>query len=285
MKKTLLLTFLFFVFSVISFAGVTSMADETKDGTRFFYRGGKEIARWYNDKDGKLVKEGEKIAGNVKMDLVNADGVTVNASYKFSNNEVAPGKYTWNYKKSGKIESVFNYIDGERTYSYKLYYDGGPLREEGSVVKKKTAGPFIQYYSNGMMKFQGTYINGLLEGRAKTFYYEKGNVFEDFVYKNGVENGPYVSYHPNGKVNLEGKYKDGKLDGYYKMTDDAGILAQEGQYVKGNPEGDILFYDIKGKLDKVTSYKEGKKVKTTYKQGFMKIMQETFGGVLTFLNK
>ena len=71
------------------------------------------------------------------------------------------------------------------------------------------------YYMNGVLKDEGNYEDGLLNGFAKT-YYENGNLKSEEIYKNGIKCCLSKTYYENGNLEVEGTIKNGKIDGIVK---------------------------------------------------------------------
>ena len=65
-------------------------------------------------------------------------------------------------------------------------------------------------YEFGLYKYEGSYVNGKLEGEGKAYYHDDGNYIEG-TFKNGLFHGYGKSYFKNGKVEYEGEW----IDGYY----------------------------------------------------------------------
>jgi hypothetical protein len=59
---------------------------------------------------------------------------------------------------------------------------------------------------------QGTLVRGKKEGHWVE-YHDNGRLLQKGTYKNGKPDGPWISYHDNGQLESKGTYKDGKKDG------------------------------------------------------------------------
>ena len=64
------------------------------------------------------------------------------------------------------------------------------------------------YYENGQIRTDATYINGALDG-SYTFYHDNGEIYVQVDYRRGDLDGLITFYKPNGKVLEKVLYKDG----------------------------------------------------------------------------
>ena len=70
-------------------------------------------------------------------------------------------------------------------------------------------GKIIEYNEDGILEFEGEYLNGKRNGKGKEYYRNKQLKFEG-EYLNGDRNGKGKEYYKNGKLKFEGKYLNGK---------------------------------------------------------------------------
>jgi len=73
-------------------------------------------------------------------------------------------------------------------------------------------GEFVSKYPNGVIKAEGTVLNGKRSG-LWTAYHSNGNKQSENEYKAGVLFGKTVVYHANGQVMYIGYYKNGQYEG------------------------------------------------------------------------
>jgi antitoxin component YwqK of YwqJK toxin-antitoxin module len=79
-------------------------------------------------------------------------------------------------------------------------------------------GPFKQYFDKNLIKGEGNYVNGLMEGK-NTYYFPNGVQVASGFYKNGQKNGPWIYKEQDGKIKEKELYKLGRL-ATQKETDD-----------------------------------------------------------------
>ncbi len=74
--------------------------------------------------------------------------------------------------------------------------------------------------------------------------------------KSEIIDGYLIKYHANGKtIWSKGKMVDGSCEGYWEWYRPDGTLKRSGHFHKGEPVGEWITYDQKGKVYKVTQKK------------------------------
>jgi antitoxin component YwqK of YwqJK toxin-antitoxin module len=124
-----------------------------------------------------------------------------------------------------------------------IYYKNGKKKYEGYFINDLLNNEGIEYYDNGNIKCKGFFKNGLLNGYGVE-YYENNNIKYEGYFKNGVLNGYAIEYYDFGNKKYEGYFKNGLLNGdgieYYIHGD----KKYEGNFENGLPhEYCIEYYD------------------------------------------
>lgn len=96
-------------------------------------------------------------------------------------------------------------------------------------------GPFLDKYSNGIVKMKGEIVKGKKDG-IWTAYFPSGVKQSESKYTNGVLDGKSAIFYENGNLRMAGYYDDGKRDGVWRL------------------------YKEDGSFDKQINYKDGKKL-------------------------
>lgn len=91
----------------------------------------------------------------------------------------------------------------------------------------------VQYYESGKRKMEGSYQNGVREGKWVAWY-ENDTVWSIGYYKNGKRNGLSAVYHPNGVKYYDKNYKNDIAEGKWNFYNEDGSLVGEAYYHKGN---------------------------------------------------
>jgi antitoxin component YwqK of YwqJK toxin-antitoxin module len=109
--------------------------------------------------------------------------------------------------------------------------DGSPKRvciykgkgEDRELIKETT------YYSSNQKQMEGTYKDGLRDGKWM-YWYENGNVWSEGFFVKGKSDGLRINYFENGKKRQEGHYKNDARVGKWKFYDENGKVLGENKY-------------------------------------------------------
>lgn len=101
---------------------------------------------------------------------------------------------------------------------------------DGTEVK---SGPEVAWFANGNVQFEGTYVNGLLEG-VTTEYHESGQKWVETHFVHGLKDGPCLTWNTKGVLVREEHYAADKPVGTWKTWDQGGEL--ESVQVRDTPE-------------------------------------------------
>ncbi|MDP8266034.1 MAG: hypothetical protein P9M07_03715 [Candidatus Aceula meridiana] len=107
-------------------------------------------------------------------------------------------------------------------------------------------GPYEEYYSDGSLKFEGYFKNGLEDGIFKNYSLE-GWLVSERTYEKGRSFGLQKEYYPNGKLNLEWTVNDLGLEGSFKTYSQEGVLVREEIY-RENVLKEVRSYAGQGKV-------------------------------------
>ncbi|MGE0566305.1 MAG: toxin-antitoxin system YwqK family antitoxin [Bacteroidia bacterium] len=156
---------------------------------------------------------------------------TYSQSYEIVNN----GKDTLNMiDKSGKKQGKWITYGKNKPGTC---YQANQKIDEGKYQDNRKQGNWMEYYCNGNLKNQITFLNGRPNGFS-VMYYENGNKKEEGMWSINKWVGNYSSYYENGQVQHSFKYNSaGRRDGYQSYYYENGELALEGNFVNGREEG------------------------------------------------
>jgi TonB family protein len=101
-----------------------------------------------------------------------------------------------------------------------------------SVVSLPAQEPQKDFYSNGNVKSEINYSNGVREGEAK-FYYENGSLEEERYYVNGRVEGLVKYYNEAGKLIEMANLENGKREGPTSIYDSTGAYLTDINYEAG----------------------------------------------------
>ena len=158
--------------------------------------------------NGKLLFEGEYY-----NNYMNGKG----KKYYNNGNLMFEGEFLHSNKINGyfynfKSEKETEIINGAgKVKEYDVY--NGKLTFEGNYKNGlRWNGIIKEYNEQGIIIFEGVYINGEKEGN-KIYYYDNGNIKSIHNYKNW---GIVKEYYDDGKIKLEGNIFDGIVKEYHK---------------------------------------------------------------------
>ena len=114
--------------------------------------------------------------------------------------------------------------------------------------------------SNGMVKGEGTTVDGLHEGDW-TFYYPDGRKRSRGAYRKDVQTGPWTAWHENGRVEWLGVYGDrGGRSDLWSYYHDNGEVRARGRYREDFEQGYWEFHDRSGAFLRAGSFDSARQV-------------------------
>jgi antitoxin component YwqK of YwqJK toxin-antitoxin module len=226
--------FLFFILiAMISFPGFTQETLNKKDAA------GSRQGPWIKlDSAGRKVYEGQ-----------------------FKNN-IPQGIFKY-YFPGGSMKAVSVFSEDGQTTATTTYFPTGKKNAEGKYVNEKREGlwRFFSEFDESLVS-EESYKSGQKNGTAKTFF-AGTKVAEVINWKDGLREGPWIQYFDDGTVKLQGTYKNDMKEGPMTVFYPTGLKFNNGQYLKGFPDGKWLTYDLDGKLLSTDIYDHGVLIKTS----------------------
>ncbi len=274
-----------------------------------------EVSEYYSAfKCTKHYKHG-KIDGQLIMRDVQTNDIILKEVYR---NGLLQSKKETNVKIDIKDNKT---VDTGKTFSRsvfeRVFYDNDKevarqiLNQHGAVVKqsgKVYSGLAKEFYSNGSLKKEAYFENGLPQGKVNIYdqngriiaieQYEKGlkngqTVLYNFIqnvlaeekldYKNGMINGKHQLFGPNGKLILVEEYKNDKLNGTREIFFQNGKPSSKENYKDDVLEGTRQMYYESGQVLYEESYIGGKlqgKRKGYYPDGSLFLQENYKDGLL-----
>jgi hypothetical protein len=141
----------------------------------------------------------------------------------------------------------FNNLKGHITLLYLLLIyscnnSNEPFDNGNHFIKK-------EFYSNGKLKTEATYINdSVLDGLYK-MYFINGNVESESTYKHGKKEGVTKDYYPSGKLMSTTEFHDGKAEGNGIWYYENGVIESKYLWIKGLSFGDGFYFRKDGTLE------------------------------------
>ncbi len=158
------------------------------------------------------------------------------------------------------VAQDFNKTDskGRRQGQWRDFYPNGQLRYEGQFKNDKCKGVFKYYDEQGNLKATNEFDKSGEKALNKTFA-PNGRVIATGCYLNQKKDGEWKYYDKvSGQLRLVEDNKEGKVHGWSKLFNpNNGALAEETQYVDGQPEGQCRKYSDMGVLIMECRYRNG----------------------------
>ena len=155
----------------------------------------------------------------------------------------------------------FNKTDskGRRQGIWRGFYPNGQLRYEGQFKNDKCKGTFKYYDEQGNLKATNEFDKSGEKALNKT-YAPNGRVIATGYYQNQKKEGEWKYFdEASGQLRLVEDNKEGKVHGWSKLYNpNNGVLAEETQYVEGQPEGQCRKYSNTGTLLMECQYHKGR---------------------------
>ena len=147
---------------------------------------------------------------------------------------------------------------GRRQGEWKDFYPNGQLRYEGRFKNDICRGTFRYYDQNGNLQATNEFDKSGERCLNKT-YAPSGRVIATGYYQNQKKEGEWKYYDSNsGQLRLVEDNKAGKVHGWSRLYNpNNGVLAEETQFVEGQPEGQCKKYSDTGVLMMECQYHNG----------------------------
>lgn len=120
-------------------------------------------------------------------------------------------------------------------------------------IKPYTGKAVIYYSGTNIIKEELTYKDGILNGKA-TSYYKSGEIKRKGEYYWGRYTGKWVSWYENGNRQYEVEYNNDTLCGNYISWYSTGVIEKKGSYTDNNRTGTWVEYDEAGMIVKKQNY-------------------------------
>ncbi|HHP7239945.1 toxin-antitoxin system YwqK family antitoxin [Longibacter sp.] len=111
-------------------------------------------------------------------------------------------------------------------------YESWAKKLRRSVVDGLPEGLWMEWYENGVPRYQATWRRGRGEG-LWTYYHENGEIRERVTVTGDVYDGLAEGWHASGAKAFEGHYRNGNKDGRWRRWDERGLLATVKVYRDG----------------------------------------------------
>ncbi|WP_299221747.1 hypothetical protein [uncultured Aquimarina sp.] len=178
------------------------------------------------------------------------------------------------YYENGTLKSKCNYFCGLRQGNYFYYRENGKLDWIDFYTADKEMGT-QEFYENGLLSKNSTYSylyskhdGHDLKATVETEYYEDGSVKIQRTIKElqgDIEKESFKEYYPNGFLKTESEIIDLDKNGVYREFYENGNTKYEGIFKDDKPIDKQYYYNLKGEVVKIETWKKGIIVNTEIK--------------------
>lgn len=136
-------------------------------------------------------------------------------------------------------------VGGVRQGKWRIEGRNGTV-DEGSYVNGKKHGLWRTTTSDGTVRSEVTFANGIADGKA-TYYYPDGTVMERGTWRIDHWEGDYERFYPNGGKACTFKYdSNGRRAGRQTYYHQNGNMMFDGNWTDGRINGTLTVYNEKG---------------------------------------
>jgi antitoxin component YwqK of YwqJK toxin-antitoxin module len=200
------------------------------------------------------------------------------------------------YGRHGELRRTIHYVNGVLHGTETRYHENGQISRTAVFEQGKVHGAMTRYYPGGQVEATMEFRKGMLQGMY-TYYFETGQVSMTAQYRNGLIHGTSRLYHRNGNLEWTKGYRKGNPHGERIAWDSTGVPMQgqhtfriapyseatftvicnkgkpegeftvaypdgkvlfKGRYVLGLPDGEWIYYESTGLVDRVDVYRKGR---------------------------
>jgi len=233
---------------------------------------GKVVARkWERQKQGKwefFDADGRLIRfENYKDNLLNGESKVYYANGQVSHEmmylgDKMNGPFT-EYTIEGKVSKKGGYKNGIYDGNIVVNYDSGKKKEEGKFANGMREGGWNFYLETGLPELTIWFKADKVEkkhyanGTFQTFF-DSGIPQSEYSYKNYNKEGAFVEYYDKGAYEQIPASPEDVAQGIAFREQLKGTqVKQKGKYVNGQLNGEVLYYQISGELEKTEVYENG----------------------------
>ncbi|WP_066632402.1 toxin-antitoxin system YwqK family antitoxin [Labilibacter marinus] len=142
----------------------------------------------------------------------------------------------WIVKKDGRILEKGKYKNNRKEGVWLNYFENGNIKTEITFINGEAKGHAKFFYENGKLREEGNWQVDHWEGSYK-YFFESGKISYDWFYNsNGKRQGEQRYFYENGEKMYEGQWENGKTEGVLKVYNDQGMLVQEKLFNNGKFE-------------------------------------------------
>lgn len=103
-----------------------------------------------------------------------------------------------------------SYVNGLREGAWKVWHANGHLHKHGETKDGLEHGRYLEYYENGIIRYEYWYDMGARTGKWRGWY-ETGEKYTERNFENDKLHGRLIHWNEEGEALLTERYKYGRL--------------------------------------------------------------------------
>lgn len=115
-------------------------------------------------------------------------------------------------KNGPKLLMTASFTNGKPDGPYRAFYSNGHLKEEGAFKNGLREDDWTCWLPNGNIRSHRTYTTGRLNGLQRV-YYANGTLWLEYGMRKGEYEGPHTTWYDDGTVKAAGTMTDGFVSG------------------------------------------------------------------------
>ena len=235
--------------------------------------------KWFSEDESVLIKEGSykhglkhgyfkeyDLEGNLLSATKYVDGEKFEKAEELQKLDIRTDYYpngvikvVGTYNKDGVPEGVRREYNEKGEIEKSFIFKNGRVIGEGIFTEAgRRQGMWKEYYDDGNLKAEGSYVDDKKDGFWK-FYYKNGNLEEKGKYILGNPDSIWMWYYSDGKLLRKENFYGGLPDGLLTEFDKEGNIITQGDYIEGRKEGKWVYYvgDSRDEIDYSDGYMNG----------------------------
>ena len=157
----------------------------------------------------------------------------------------------FNYKKNGKLYWI-DFYTADKLMATRIFYENGVLKKASTFSYE-----YSKHDEHDLMK------------TVESEYYKDGSlkiqrVIEEL--KNDVEKEEFKEYYKNGFLKTESIIIDLDKNGIFREFYENGNIKYEGIFKDDKPIDKQYYYNLKGEITKIETWKDGERINTELKK-------------------
>jgi len=150
------------------------------------------------------------------------------------------------FYENGRKDSEGDYKNNKNEGTWIYWHENGQKKSEGVFRNDLKQDKWTYWHDNGQKESEGLYIDDNEENKWE-YWFESGEKLSEGKFLHGRKDGIWKYFYKKGQIKTVEEYKDCKLNfitGYF----DNGNFKFKGNCVKGQSDGEWIYWNVDGRL-------------------------------------